>query len=169
MGGPIIHLEFKSADFERTTAFYQRLFDWRTERNASGSYMKLDGSDGLSTGWIRADLVQAPAPVAYLTVDDLPAKLAEVESAGGRVLVRSLPFAGGGEVALIADPDGNVLGLWRRKVVAAAVPAPVVAAAPEATPTPLETKPVAAKVVPKAAAAKSAAAKPAAPKKPKKK
>ena len=115
MGAPIVHLEFKSADFERTAAFYAKLFDWRTEKNASSSYMKLDSSDGPSGGWVRADLVQAPGPIAYLTVDDLAGKLAEVEAAGGRVLVRSLPFAGGGEVGLFADPDGNVLGLWRRK------------------------------------------------------
>ena len=118
MGAPIVHLEFKSADFDRTAAFYAKLFDWRTEKNASSSYMKLDSSDGPSGGWVRADLVQAPGPIAYLTVDDLPAKLAEVEKAGGRILVHSQPFAGGGEVGLFADPDGNVLGLWRRKAAA---------------------------------------------------
>ena len=64
---------------------------------------------------MRADLVQSPGPVAYLQVDDLAAKLDDVEKAGGRVLVRSLPFAGGGEIGLFADPDGNVLGLWHRK------------------------------------------------------
>jgi predicted enzyme related to lactoylglutathione lyase len=115
MGAPIVHLEFKSADFDRTADFYAKLFDWRIEKNASSSYMKLDSDDGPSGGWVRADLVQSPGPIAYLTVDDLPGKLDEVEKAGGRVLVRSLPFAGGGEVGLFADPDGNVLGLWRRK------------------------------------------------------
>ena len=29
--------------------------------------------------------------------------------------MRTLPFAGGGEIGLFADPDGNVLGLWQRK------------------------------------------------------
>ena len=116
MAGPaIVHIEFKSSDFARTSAFYAKLFDWKTEQNASGSYMKFDSSDGPSGGWVRADLVQSPGPIAYLTVDDLAAKLDEVEAAGGRVLVRSMPFAGGGEIGLFADPDGNVLGLWQRK------------------------------------------------------
>ena len=120
MAGPaIVHIEFKSSDFARTSDFYARLFDWKTDRNASGSYMKFDGNDGPSGGWVRADLVQSPGPIAYLTVDDLGAKLDEVEGAGGRVLVRSMPFAGGGEIGLFADPDGNVLGLWQRKNVAA--------------------------------------------------
>jgi predicted enzyme related to lactoylglutathione lyase len=131
MGAPIVHIEFKSANFERTSAFYAKLFDWKTEHNASGSYMKLDSSDGPSTGWVRADLVRAPGPVAYLVVEDLAAKLDEVEQAGGRVLVRSLPFAGGGEIGLFADPDGNVVGLWKRKA-AAGNGAPAAASKPSA-------------------------------------
>jgi predicted enzyme related to lactoylglutathione lyase len=119
MAAEIVHIEFKSANFNRTTEFYARLFDWRTEQNASASYMKLSGDGAPSGGWVRADLVQAPGPIAYLAVDDLGAKLVEVERAGGRVLVHSLPFAGGGEIGLFADPDGNIMGLWRRKEAAA--------------------------------------------------
>ena len=146
----IVHIEFKSANFARTADFYSRLFDWQTEQNGAGSYMKLNGAGGASGGWVRADLVQSPGPVAYLTVDDLEKTLAEVEAAGGRVLVRSQPFAGGGEVALFADPDGNVLGLWRRKT------APAAAAAPEEAP-----KPAKAPKAPKPPGAPAAAKKPA--------
>ena len=144
MAGPaIVHIEFKSSDFARTSAFYAKLFDWQTQSNASGSYMKFDGSDGPSGGWVRADLVQSPGPIAYLTVDDLAAKMDAVEEAGGRVLVRSLPFAGGGEIGLFADPDGNVLGLWQRKngggeaakpAAKAAAPTPAKAAKPASKP-----------------------------------
>jgi uncharacterized protein len=115
MAAEIVHIEFKSGSFTRTTEFYSRLFGWRTAQNASATYMKLDSAAGPSGGWVRADLVQSPGPIPYLAVADLDATLTEVERAGGRVLVRSMPFAGGGEVGLFADPDGNVLGLWRRK------------------------------------------------------
>ncbi|HXJ23458.1 MAG TPA: VOC family protein [Polyangia bacterium] len=136
----IVHIEFKSANFSRTADFYARLFDWQTEQNGAGSYMKLNGTGGTSGGWVRADLVQSPGPVAYLTVDDLEKTLAEVEAAGGRVLVRSQPFAGGGEVALFADPDGNVLGLWRRKSPGAAPAAPATEA-PKTAKAPKPPKP----------------------------
>jgi hypothetical protein len=122
------------------------------EQNASASYMKLSGAGGPSGGWVRADLVQSPGPIAYLPVDDLEAMLNEVETAGGRVLVRSLPFAGGGEIGLFADPDGNVLGLWKRKDAGAASAAVKPAA-----------KPAAAAAAPKPA---KPAAKPPAAKKP---
>ena len=152
----IAHIEFKSANFARTSEFYAKLFDWQMEQNASASYMKLASGDGPSAGWFRADLVQSPGPVAYLPVDDLEAKLAEVEEAGGRILVRTLPFAGGGEIGLFADPDGNVLGLWQRKGATAtpsaapkaaaklteksAEPAPIKSAKPTAKP-PVAKKP----------------------------
>jgi predicted enzyme related to lactoylglutathione lyase len=115
MAAPIVHIEFRSTDFGRTATFYSELFDWQTQQNASATYMKFDGVEGPSGGWVRADLVQAAGPVPYLVVDDLAAKMAEVEKAGGRVLVANMPFAGGGEVGLFADPDGNVVGLWMRK------------------------------------------------------
>lgn len=137
MAAEIVHIEFRSANFARTTEFYARLFDWRTEQNASASYMKLSGG-ALSGGWVRADLVQAPGPIAYLAVDDLAAKLAEVERAGGRILVQKLPFAGGGEIGLFADPDGNIMGLWHRKGGAASAATP-------ATTTPTSTASAAAK------------------------
>src|SRR5262245_19307693 len=98
MAAPIVHIEFRSSDFERTAAFYAQLFEWQTQANASASYMKFDGADGPSGGWVRSDLVQAPGPVPYLVVDNLAAKMAEVEKAGGRIIVGSMPFAGGGEV-----------------------------------------------------------------------
>src|SRR5499427_8509749 len=153
MAAEIIHIEFKSANFARTSEFYAKVFDWRMEQNASASYMKLSGTGGPSAGWVRADLVQSPGPIAYLPVEDLEATLNQVESAGGRILVRSLPFAGGGEIGLFADPDGNVVGIWKRKEAGGA-PAAAKPAAKPAAAAPKPAKP---------------AAKPPAPKKPAKK
>lgn len=134
MPAPIAHLEFRSFDFTRTSAFYAKVFDWQTQQNASATYMKHDAGDGSgaqgpSAGWVRAAVSLAPGPLAYVVVDDLTATLAEVERHGGRVLVPRMPFAGGGEVALFADPDGNVVGLWVRKGGPTNGPAPRAAAA----------------------------------------
>jgi predicted enzyme related to lactoylglutathione lyase len=158
---PIVHIEFASADFERAAAFYSELFGWQTQQNASASYMKFGGADGPSGGWVRADMVQSAGPIPYLMVDDLTATIERVEKAGGRIIARRMPFAGGGEVGLIADPDGNVLGLWMRKKAEGKPEAKVEAkpegkpeAKVEAKPEPkLEAKP---KPPPKAAARKPA-------------
>jgi len=167
MPAPIAHIEFRSSDFGRTSAFYAKLFEWRTEQNATSTYMKLGGESAgtVSGGWVRAELSQAPGPLVYIAVDDLASKLAAVEEAGGRVIAAKLPFAGGGEIALFADPDGNVIGLWAPKdkekdkerdkeprpaVVAPAAPAASKAAAkpavaPKAAASPKSKPPVAEK------------------------
>ena len=141
MPAPIVHLEFRSFDFARTSAFYAKVFDWQTQQNASATYMKHDASEGggpggPSAGWVRAAVSQAPGPLAYVVVDDLAATLADVERHGGRVLVPKLPFAGGGEVALFADPDGNVVGIWVRKAGPTNGPAPKGAAPAKPAPAP---------------------------------
>ena len=115
MAEPIVHIEFASGDFARTAAFYGQLFGWETQQNATTSYMKFDGADGPSGGWVRADMVQSPGPIPYLVVADLTATMEKVEKAGGRIITRRMPFAGGGDVGLVADPDGNVVGLWMKK------------------------------------------------------
>lgn len=51
------------------------------------------------------------SPVAYWSVDDIEAKLAEVTSAGGTVREAPREVGPGRVVATFADPDGNVLGL----------------------------------------------------------
>jgi predicted enzyme related to lactoylglutathione lyase len=115
MAAPIVHIEFRSSDFGRTATFYSKIFDWQTQQNASSMYMKHDAENGPTAGWVRAEVSQAPGPMAFVAVDDLTAKLAEIEKAGGRTIVPSMPFAGGGEIGIFADPDGNVVGLWMRK------------------------------------------------------
>jgi uncharacterized protein len=115
MAAPIVHIEFSSADFNRTATFYGELFGWQTQQNAAATYMKFDGADGPTGGWVRADMVQSPGPVPYLVVADLAVVIEKVEKAGGRIITRRMPFAGGGEVGLVADPDGNVVGLWMKK------------------------------------------------------
>jgi predicted enzyme related to lactoylglutathione lyase len=155
MPSPIVHVEFPSADFARTGAFYAQLFGWQTQQNGTATYMKFDGDAGPSGGWVRADSVQSPGPIPYVAVEDLAKVLDKVEKAGGRVLVRSMAFAGGGEVALVGDPDGNVVGLWRRKGEGPKAAAPKPAAAKAAAPA----RP--AKAAPKPAAAARKPAKPA--------
>lgn len=147
MSAPIVHIEFRSTVFARTAAFYSKVLGWKMQQNASATYMKLDGSDAPTAGWIRSELGQVAGSAVYVEVDDLASTLNTAEKAGGRVIARKIPFAGGGDVAFFADPDGNVIGLWARKKGAAAA-GKSAAAVPEA----------------KAKAAKPAAAKPAAAK-----
>jgi uncharacterized protein len=156
MAAPIVHIEFASADFARTAAFYGGLFGWQTQQNATSTYMKFDGDDGPTGGWVRADVVQSPGPIPYLVVADLGAALDKVEKAGGRVITRRMPFAGGGEVGLVADPDGNVIGLWMRKKSDGKVEGDAKGAAEPKGPKPAKAAPRPAPVTPSVSSRKPA-------------
>jgi len=82
--------------------------------------------------------IAAPGDAALQAAQCLRNIAWALERAGGRILVQKLPFAGGGEIGLFADPDGNIMGLWHRKGGAAS-------AAPPATTTPTSTASAAAK------------------------
>jgi len=121
MAGEIVHLELPSRSFERSAAFYGKIFGWRTEGAQSGGHLRFEtppaaasGSQGIKGSWILHALAQAPGPLPFVAVDDIGATLAEVERQGGRILVPRLTLAGQGEFGLLADPDGNVIAVTVR-------------------------------------------------------
>jgi predicted enzyme related to lactoylglutathione lyase len=48
----------------------------------------------------------------YVAVDDLPAYLAKAEALGGKTLVPPVEIPTG-TFAWLADPDENIIGLWK--------------------------------------------------------
>ena len=93
-------------DLAAATAFYR--LAWGTEPHTETPYyvgFNLDGQEiGLNP---RGERDQMTGPVVYWATDDLAAKVAEVEAAGGTV-VRPLTEVGGGtSLELLTDPVGN--------------------------------------------------------------
>src|SRR6185503_21315237 len=115
MAGEIVHLEMPSSDFARSSAFYEKLFGWTTEGVQSGGHLRFDLPGGVQGSWIRTALAQAPGPVPFVAVADVDKALAEAEKNGGRVLVRRLMLGDRGRFGLLADFDGNVIGLLSPK------------------------------------------------------
>jgi len=124
MAGEIVHLELPSRSFERSAAFYGKVFGWRAEGAQAGGHLLFqtpgagDGGPGSGSGmtgvrgsWVLHALAQAPGPLPFVAVEDIDATLAEVERQGGRILVPRLSLSGQGEFGLLADPDGNVIAV----------------------------------------------------------
>jgi len=114
MAGEIVHLEIPSRSFERSAAFYAKLFGWRTEGQQAGGHLRfeLPGAAPSTTGsLVRSALAQATGPLPFIAVDDVDQTLAEAERQGGRVLARRLPLAGSSQYGLLADVDGNVIAV----------------------------------------------------------
>jgi predicted enzyme related to lactoylglutathione lyase len=111
MVGEIIHVEFPSGDFARSSEFFQSLFGWRPEGEQAGGHLAVEVPDGAQASLVMSALAYASGPVVFVAVNDVARTLAEVTRLGGRVLVPNLNLMNKGAVALIADPDGNVMGV----------------------------------------------------------
>lgn len=122
MAGEIVHLEMPSSDFARSATFYQKLFGWTTEGVQSGGHLRFDLPGGVQGSWIRNALAQAPGPVPFVAVDDVDKALDDAEKNGGRVLVRRLMLGDRGRFGLLADFDGNVIGVLSTKPSSGARP-----------------------------------------------
>lgn len=116
MGQPIAMFEVVSPNLERAQQFYSDLFDWKVDVDPSmGGYGLVDtGAEGSIIGGIGPSMAPGDAGVkVYVRVDDLAAYLDRAEHLGGRRLVEPTQLPGDfGWFAVLADPDGNQVGLW---------------------------------------------------------
>jgi predicted enzyme related to lactoylglutathione lyase len=117
MGQPVAFFEITSADAERARAFYTELFGWTAEADpAMGGFALVDtgAGEGAIGGGIGPSTEPGDTGVKiYMRVDDLDAYLERAEKLGGRRLVPPTDLPGDyGTIAIIADPDGNQVGLW---------------------------------------------------------
>ena len=117
MGQPVAFFEVISDDPERAQQFYAELFDWQVDASPEmEGYALVDtgAGEGAVGGGIGPS--QGPGDTGvkiYVRVDDLDAYLARAEQLGGAALVPPMELPGDfGRIAIVADPDGNAVGLW---------------------------------------------------------
>ena len=114
--GKFVWFEQASADPRRARAFYEPLFRWHFEAVPMGeqSYTMIVGPTGEGIGGlIPADGAGAARWISYLSVADVDAACATALAAGAKARVAPADVAGHGRGALIADPTGAELWLWR--------------------------------------------------------
>jgi uncharacterized protein len=118
MGQPVAFFEIVSPDPSRARKFYTELFGWQSETPdpAMGGYALVDtgAGEGAIGGGIGPSATPDDAGVKiYMRVDDLDAYLDRAEKLGGKRLVPPTDLPGDfGRFAVLADPDGNQVGLW---------------------------------------------------------
>lgn len=111
--GDITHLEIPVSDLAAGTRFYGEVFGWRIEE-APGfeGYPMWQAPNGVSGGALAPRDEAFTQPRSVVEVDSIDATLAVVEAHGGRVVAPKAPISETSSWALVADPDGNVLGLY---------------------------------------------------------
>jgi predicted enzyme related to lactoylglutathione lyase len=117
MGQPVAFFEIISQDADRARKFYTQLCDWKAEADPNmGGYALVDtgAGEGALGGGIGPSMMPRDAGVKiYMRVDDLDAYLDRAERLGGKRVVPPTDLPGDfGRFAILADPDGNAVGLW---------------------------------------------------------
>ena len=114
---PVVHVEILGADAPRLQRFYAELFGWKITPNPVGyGYVPVAPAHPVTlTGGIGPSPQGQHLAVFYVKVDDPAALLKKAEALGGRVVVPPVDVPGGVTFARFADPEGNVIGIVRRK------------------------------------------------------
>ena len=111
-GGPE-HLEIGSDDMGATQAFLEDVFGWRFRAQLE-TYAMFSAPAGLFGG-LRPrieDAEPSPQTVPYLTVDDLDARIQQVQAAGGVITVPPQEVPGAGRFFWFVAPGGVPMAVW---------------------------------------------------------
>lgn len=111
--GKICYLEIPTRDIGASVAFYTSVFGWPTRTRGDGATAFDDGVGQVSGSWVTGRSPSpAPGLLLYIMVDDIDATIAAIVARGGRI-VQPVGVDAPEITARFADPDGNVLGLYK--------------------------------------------------------
>jgi predicted enzyme related to lactoylglutathione lyase len=108
----IIHFEIVGKDQVALQRYYGQLFGWKLDTDHPGGYGMSDPSvTGLIVGIGATPDGSAGHVTGYVTVSDIDATLAQATALGGTVIMPKFSPDGAAQLALVADPEGHILGL----------------------------------------------------------
>ena len=111
MAYPVTHFEITAKDSKKLQDFYTKVFDWKLTDAPMGYKMVDTNATGHGiNGGIGQSRDGKGMLTVYVETEDLVGTLAKVEKAGGKTIMPPTQ-AGPVELALFADPEGNVIGL----------------------------------------------------------
>jgi uncharacterized protein len=108
----VIHFEVVGKDPKALQSYYSELFDWKLNTDNPGGYGMTDPAQtGVVIGIGGTPDGSAGHVTGYVTVSDIEATLARATELGGAVVMPKFSPDGSAQLALVADPEGHVLGL----------------------------------------------------------
>ena len=128
MSGRVVHFEIPFDEGDRARRFYGEAFGWQLQGMPGMGYTLVttgpSGDEGpTEPGFVNGGMMSredspSPAPILVVDVDSIDDTLARVGALGGRTLRGREPVGDMGFAAYLADPEGNVIGLWETAVPA---------------------------------------------------
>lgn len=119
MANPFVHVELSTNDVAKAKSFYGALFDWKLEDvvipGGPETYTIIGvGDTGTGGGMLKHPFPGAPSVwLAYVHVDDIAAATKKARDLGATIARDVTEVPGFGWLAIIVDPTGAELGLWK--------------------------------------------------------
>lgn len=111
--GDITHIDIPVSDFGRAQAFYSGLFGWEiAEVPGFEGYPMWRAPNNISGGGLAPRDEGFTQPRSYVEVDSIDDTVAAARDAGATVLMEKSEISPTSWWAIIADPDGNAIGLY---------------------------------------------------------
>ena len=108
----VIHFEIVGRDQGALQRYYSELFGWRINTDNPGGYGMTDPAQtGIVVGVGATPDGSAGHVTGYVRVGDIDTAVARATELGGSVIMPKFSPDGVAQLALIADPEGHVLGL----------------------------------------------------------
>ena len=128
MASSITHFEIYAAEPAKLAAFYRGLFGWQVDRAPGVDYWRIRTGPTDVAGF-RGGLTHRPLPelrswLNYVAVESLDRTLTEALRLGGTVLRAKTAVPKTAWYAVVADPDGNIFGVWQADPTAFPPPEP---------------------------------------------
>jgi uncharacterized protein len=119
------HFMIPADNVDRAKEFYHALLGWTIEpsrKAADPAAMAEMQYHNIRTGAARKGTINTGGlykrtmtePILnFVIVDDIETVEAQVEKLGGRIMMPKNEITGVGQVVMIQDTEGNVIGLWK--------------------------------------------------------
>ena len=118
----VVHFEIPASDMAGAQEFYSKIFGWQfvkyndwysTVRTVEVDENMMPKESGAINGGLQKRNYKAVSPTVVISVDDIDAKIMQIEKAGGKVVVPKEAIGDMGFYAQFFDPDGNRIGLFQ--------------------------------------------------------
>jgi hypothetical protein len=111
MSHPVAWFEINTENPDSVSKFYGDVFGWTFEDAGGYKIVSTGGESGIGGGIAKAQ--GANQAIFYIEVDDPQAFLDAIEGRGGHTVVPVTEIPNMVTFAQFADPDGNVIGLFK--------------------------------------------------------
>ncbi len=108
----LVWFDLQTPDAKAAIGFYSKLFGWTSKGDPEGSHVGWHNGDN-QFGGIGKPQGGAPAHwLGYIETDALEGTVDRAKKMGAKVFAGPMSIGEGGDIAVVADPQGAVIGLY---------------------------------------------------------